>query len=156
MMGRLRHQAAWIYYQRERERGCFERKNSSETGSAGWCEQLPKYKVGIHNSGLRCVLLSETRQPSWLSRVNLERFKWKMNCNYTVHRLSYHSVISLMKVTWKQDEMWKRKSMFPGRREYSHMSERADEGDKGIGVKPDITVRASASYGSCTSNIDSI
>ncbi len=51
--------------------------------------------------------------------------------------------------------MLREKSMFPDRREYSQLSERADEGDKGIGVKPAISTRASANNGSCAGNIDS-
>lgn len=51
--------------------------------------------------------------------------------------------------------MLRGKSVFPERREYSQMRARTDEGDKSIGVKPDISVRASANNDSCTSNIDS-
>lgn len=126
--------------------------------SAGWWEQLPKYKVGIHNSGLRCVLTSETRQPCYLSRANMERFKWKMNSNYTVHRLRYQSTISLLKVTWKQDEeLWRGKAMFADRRWGRILSDEWEQmtRDKSIWVKPDISVWASANNGSCTSNIDS-
>lgn len=100
--------------------------------------------------------MSETRQSCYLSRANVERFKWKMNSNYTVHRLSYHSAISLLKVTSgkkKKKETLSGKSMFPGRRERSRTSEGAGEGDKS--VKPDICARTSANNDSCASNIDS-
>lgn len=79
-----------------------------------------------------------------------------MNSNYTAHRLSYHSTISLLKVTGTQEgETLRGKSVFPDRREYRQIGERTDEGDKSIGVKLDNYVRASANNDSCTSNIDS-
>lgn len=103
-----------------------ERKRSWTQDDENSCR---KYKVGIHNSGLWCVLMSETRQSCYLSGANMERFKWKMNSNYKALRLSYHCTISLLKWTWKKISV---KSMSTDKTEYIQMTKGWVEAIKSI------------------------